>query len=475
MGSARLASRRARQWPLPAGVSLARPSLALILLAVFAVVICIGGGASMADVPGQAVVRGGAALSLVLLLLFGARPTGRSERPALILVGAALVWVLIQLIPLPPSIWLQLPGRALFAEAARVAGEAQPWRPLAIVPSGAANAAAALIVPLTTVVLIAALRGDERAWLPTVLLAVITASALVGLIQATGATYENPLINDEPGVVSGTFANRNHFSLLMAIGCVMAPVWACLNPRKGIGWRGPLALCLVLLFVMLIVIGGSRAGLPLGALAVVLGLVIVQAPLRVALRGYPRWLFPALLLLVALGTAGLIWASISADRAISVTRAVQDDVAGDVRLRAAPTIVAMTRHYFPIGIGAGGFDPVFRLHEPFDLLQLTYWNHAHNDFLEVVLEHGVAGVLLLFCAIGWWVWGSARAWRAWFAGQGAAALLGCAASVAMLLIALASIVDYPARTPLVMFTLVVLSSWLAGVPERAREASAPLG
>jgi hypothetical protein len=31
--------------------------------------------------------------------------------------------------------------------------------------------------------------------------------------------------------VSGTFANRNHFALFMAIGCVLAPAWAVQSSR----------------------------------------------------------------------------------------------------------------------------------------------------------------------------------------------------------------------------------------------------
>lgn len=454
------------------GGAIEAPSTAFALLVILAIALWVGGGASMADVWGQSVVRGTATLGLVLVALFGARPDWRCDRPALIFIAAALLLVLVQLIPLPPSIWLHLPGRAPFAEAAGLAGQGQPWRPIAIVPSGAANAATSLIVPLAVVALLAALRPEERDWLPVGVLIVISGAALVGLLQSTAATYENPLINDEPGVASGVFANRNHFSLFMAVGCVLAPAWAWSRPQHGLGWRGPVALGLVLLYTALIVVSGSRAGLLLGALAVVVSAVLVQAPVRAALRGYPRWVFPMLLLLVALGMCGLIWASISADRAISVSRAVGDDVIGDVRVRAASTIWAMAGHYFPIGSGAGGFDPIFRVHEPFKLLDVTYLNHAHNDFVEIVLDDGAAGALLLILGVLWWARGTWRAWAAWFAGRWHDALLPCAASIALLLVGLASLVDYPARTPLIMALLVVLSGWLVDV--RPRESDEPL-
>lgn len=447
------------------------PSLELVLIAFFGVALWFGGGASAADVWGQVLVRGVSTSCLVIVLLFGARPSWRLDRPAILFVSAALALVLVQLIPLPPAIWGHLPGRAPFVHAAALAGQAQPWRPIAIVPSGAENAAGSLIVPLAAVVLLAALRPTERKWMSAGLLVLITGAALVGLVQSTASTYQNPLINDVPGVVSGVFANRNHFSLFLAVGCVLAPAWACSQPQRGLSWRGPLALGMVLLFSVLIVVSGSRAGIPLGGLAVVAGVMLVSAPIRAALRGYPRWVFPLMALLVATGMGSVIWASLSANRALAINRAIEEDVAGDIRLQAAPTIWEMTWHYFPAGSGAGGFDPIFRIHEPFSLLNLTYLNHAHNDFAEILLDNGAAGALLLLLGVLWWGWGSWCAWRAWFAEQSPDALLPCAASVALFLIGLASLVDYPARTPLMMSLLVLLSGWLNSPSVRRADAA----
>ena len=101
----------------------------------------------------------------------------------------------------------------MFAEAAILAGQPQPWRPLAIVPGGAANAAASLLVPVAVLVLVAQLRSDERAWLPGILLTVIAVSMIVGLLQFSGMGSNNPLINDSMGQVSGSFANRNHLAI----------------------------------------------------------------------------------------------------------------------------------------------------------------------------------------------------------------------------------------------------------------------
>src|SRR3546814_18476243 len=67
---------------------------------------------------------------------------------------------------------------------------------------------------------------EERAWLPAIMLGAIFLSMLVGLLQFSGFMIDNPFINDTRGSVGGTFANRNHFALFLAMGCLIAPVWA---------------------------------------------------------------------------------------------------------------------------------------------------------------------------------------------------------------------------------------------------------
>ncbi|OQW43925.1 MAG: hypothetical protein A4S16_05430 [Proteobacteria bacterium SG_bin6] len=412
----------------------------------------------MADVAGQAIVRGAATFCLVLLILAAPPRMLAGHRAALILLLSMGVWISLQLIPLPPSIWLNLPGRAAYGAAATIMGEPQPWRPLALVPSGAANALASLLVPATMVALLMSLNERERAQLPTWILIFIAVSAMVGLVQTTSVTCDNPLINDGPGEVSGNFANRNHFALLMSLGCVLAPVWAAQQPRRpGLGWRTTLALGLIMLFILLILISGSRAGLFLGALGATAGGAIVFPQIRSTFRAYPRWVLPMLLVAVLMIVAGLIALSLNADRAFGIDRALAENATKDLRLRAMPAIIAMARQYFPVGIGAGAFDPIFRVHEPFNLLQQAYLNHAHNDFLEIVLEHGIVGAIMLVAGAAWWLVITVRAWRQ----VGPAALLARGASAMLVLIGLASSVDYPARTPIIMALLVVIAGWAA--------------
>ncbi|UIJ44425.1 O-antigen ligase family protein [Sphingomonas cannabina] len=432
-----------------------RPSLAFILLAALLGMLWLAGGASQAGVLGQAVVRTAAWAAIILFFLFGERVSPIAW-PVALLMGAALAIALLQIIPLPPAVWQALPGRQPLIEAAVASGQTQPWRPLSIVPDATLNAAFSLVVPFAVLLLVVGLRENEQRWLPGMLLIGVLLSSLVGLLQFSGAPFDNPFVNDSVGEVDGTFANRNHFAMFTALGCLIAPVWA-FSAGSVSRWRAPTALGLLLLFALTILASGSRAGIIVGGLGIVIGLVLAWSRIRRRLTTYPRWVTWVLVagVVAAIGIAVLL--SVAAGRAVSINRVFVADTGTDMRVRALPTVLAMVQEYFPFGAGLGTFDPVFRMHEPLGLLKPTYLNHVHNDWLEIVLDTGLAGLLLLLAAVGWWLWASVQAW--WLRPDRHHPLprLG---SAMLLLIFVASIFDYPLRTPMMMAMAVIAGIWL---------------
>jgi O-antigen ligase len=436
------------------------PAFALLLLLLG--VLWVAGGASHSDVMGQAVTRGAAWALLVLAILLGVGPIIVGVGTVYWLLLATVLLVLLQLVPLPPGIWTTLPGREVLLGASP--GEAL-WRPLSIVPSATINAASSLIVPVVTFYLVSSLRDEEKECLPKILLGFIFLSMLVGLLQFSGFLINNPFISDTEGIVSGTFANRNHLALFLAMGCLFTPVWAFAG-TQGAGWRAPVALALMTLFALTILATGSRAGILTGLMALMLGLALCWHDVRRALRGAPRWLFPALIAAIVGVVALFVLVAIAADRAESVRRAFGMDAGQDMRARGLPTVLSMIAAYFPAGAGFGGFDPIFRLHEPYSLLKPTYFNHAHNDFLEVVLDGGLPALLLLLVAIGHYGIASLRAWKI----SGRQHVLPKLGSAILLLIFVASAFDYPARTPMIMAMVVIAALWLCennSAPKRA--------
>jgi O-antigen ligase len=434
-----------------------RPSFGLqpLLFGTIMAVLWVAGGASRPDVMAQAIVRSAAWLCLILAIVLGSsRPFVRGRVPAMFL-GLAILLVLVQLVPLPPAFWLNLPGRAAFAGAdmtAPIAG----WRPLAIVPSAAINALASLIVPVTVLYIATSGKGvDDRSILSALLLMVVS-GMLVGLLQFAGLSLGVSFVNGG-GEASGTFANRNHFALMTAFGFLLLPAWVFRGDQVP-GWRGPVALGLVPLLALAILASGSRAGTLVGGFAVIGGLALAFRPLRRVLRGYPRWVSLGLVAAFVILLAAVVGLSIAADRAISLNRAMTIDPGQDMRARALGTVLDMVRLYLPIGSGFGGFDPLFRAQEPMSLLKPTYFNRAHNDFLEIALEAGLPGVALVAAGVLWWVWASLGAWRR----EQQDRMLARVGSAMLLLVMIASTVDYPARTPMIMSAVVLAALWLSG-------------
>jgi len=444
------------------------PSLSLGLLTALLVLLWVAGGASRADVIGQVVTRAGVWAIAIAFILFAAPPRMRPVAPVGIFVLAGVLLVALQLIPLPPSLWVQLPGRELLAQAATVSGQEQPWRPISISPGATANALWSLVVPVVTLLLMAGLSQVEHWRVAGLLLGFVVASCLIGLLQFSGMRFDHPMLNDTPGAVSASFANRNHFGLFAAIGCLLAPVWAFQEGGRG-RWKTIVAPALVLLFGLVILATGSRMGLLVGALGVGLGLLIVRRRIVSELKRLPKWLSIALVVGTVAVVAAAIILSVTLDRAISLNRALSLGAGEDLRRQALPTVLQMVRTYFPFGSGFGAFDPVYRISEPAELLSTVYFNHAHNDLLEIVLDGGLPGLLLLSAAIIWWLWKSFGALRI---KDGSQRLLPRLGSGILLLVLVASLTDYPARTPMIMSIVVIAAVWLNGLPQRNEPSGA---
>ncbi|OYU74186.1 MAG: hypothetical protein CFE32_18580, partial [Alphaproteobacteria bacterium PA3] len=59
--------------------------------------------------------------------------------------------------------------------------------------------------------------------------------------------------------------------------------------------------------------------------------------------------------------------------------------------------------FFPIGSGLGTFEEVYRRYETQSDVTSKFMNHAHNDYLEIALELGAPGLVLIALFLGWWL------------------------------------------------------------------------
>ena len=446
------------------------PSAAFVLLTILLAVIWLSGGASRADVIGQTIVRATAWAGVIFAAVCAARADLRNCMPVALLVLGFVTLPVLQLIPVPHSTWENLPNRDLF-----ISGLAQSdhvWRPLSISPGATLNALFSLIVPATVLTLASCLNHAERTWLVTLVMLIVVASVFVGLLQFSGSEINSPVINYMSGSVSGTFANRNHFAVLLAAGCLISPVWAFVD-RDQAYWRGPIAIGIVLLAALTILASGSRAGMVVGVLALIIGPLTVREELSSLFRFKQRSTLPMTIAAIIIFVFLILIFSIMAGRATSIERFAVLDIGDDMRSIGLGSVLDIIRANFPFGAGVGTFDASFRIAEPSGILQIQYFNHAHNDWLELLLETGMFGLVLMAAALSWWIKASLCVWRRSKTGLTEQSL-GRLGSAIILLVLLASVVDYPARTPLFMAIVVISACWLAWGERSVRDrASLP--
>ena len=119
--------------------------------------------------------------------LRGARGSerGANARFALLLwlLGAWFALVLLQLVPLSPALWTQLPGRETLADGYRELGFALPWLPLSMAPYDHLRALVTLLPPAAAMLMILRLPQNEAGVAVAI---VIAAMAGVTLGRITG-------------------------------------------------------------------------------------------------------------------------------------------------------------------------------------------------------------------------------------------------------------------------------------------------
>lgn len=428
-------------------------AIAAIVLLAFSIV---AGGASREHVLRLALVE----LAALPLLVIGAGRlirTGlwRDHGFALSLLGAVAAIPLIQLIPLPPALWTALPGRDEMVLALDLAGLQPGWVPLSVTPDLTWRSFLALLPPAAVFLTVLSANHTFTVRLVGVYLIAAVIGVLLGAAQlASGGERLYPWETTSAGSVTGFFANRNHLATLL-LSCVpFAAVIgaATLRRRSDNRW----ALWFSALFMALVVVGlaaiRSRAGVILFGPVAIASLL---AAWIAAGRGRPS---PALT-----GLAGGIAAAVGAVALFALPPILaRFDVqsAPEGRFEGWPIVADAAQAWLPLGSGIGSFDVVFRSVEPLEQLDPTFFNHAHNEYLETWLEAGWPGVILVIAVF---VWFGRRLWSAWKAPPSRERDLQRAATIALVVMMAHSAVDYPLRTA----TLACLFALCAGILEKA--------
>ncbi len=387
-------------------------------------------------------------------------------------VAALGVLMTIQLIPLPPELWAALPGHGFYQDALNSIGLTDRWRPLSMSPDLTLNSLLALLPAMAAALLFAPLdEAGQRLQLDTLLACLAISSLLSALQLASNGFYLYPHNNEGTGV--GFFANRNHQALFLAIGIVFIMGRWRLGEHPGKLAHIAMTLGLAVVVLAFLTVTGSRAGLVAGVMAFVAGgLVFARGTIRRQTRwvriGVPTAALTLLVLALALGMVS--------SRQVAVQRLLQTGATlGSTELRTAnlPAMVEMAKEFFPFGSGFGTFDAVFRRFESDALLRPTYFNHAHSEPIELLIEGGLpAGFLIVMALV-------------WLAGRSKVLLIASAKSpvviraqmgaLGLILLLAGSLVDYPVRTPFLAVLAVLLATWTAERSPKAGEERGGLG
>lgn len=441
-----------------------------VLLAFVAVVVLLG-GASRHDVHSLVLLRPLAVLFAGYALLIGRKEElARLPIPFFLLLALAGLMAL-QLLPLPPGLWSELPGRQIFVRLGQDVGLADVWRPLTLTPARTWNALFSLSVPLAAFLLYAIQPAERQGKVVWLMVAIGAASIALGLLQSLNGPdsvlYWYAIHNI--GKPLGFFSNRNHQALFLAAIMLFAAVAAV--GLSSTDRSAPFKLMLLVSFCVLtipfLLILGSRSGVVLGFVAIVIAPMLFSgsAPARAWLgkhrgRKGRKLPVPVALLAVAafLGTAAAVaGAALWNSRDEGFTRLFETDSTQPARTEFLPYLLQIWHDYMPLGSGFGSFDAIFRRYEKVADLSIFYLNQAHNDWLQLGIEGGIPGLLILLAFLGWLVAKAVVTFRdrrqaPWREKTGMLAVV--------LLIGVGSAVDYPLRVPIMMMLMAFVISLL---------------
>ena len=424
---------------------------AVVTLFLFA---CLLLGGSAQGVGQLLLLEFGAILLIIAATWSGGAGAAKTEaRPLLWLGSAFLLLLVLQQLPLPPAIWGALPGRGFVAQGYALLGQELPWLPLSLAPYDAWPALLPVLVPLAVLVAMRRKSWVRPSLLVVALLLATLLGAILGALQIQSGGQQFYLYRYSAfGQPTGFFANSNHMGtlLLVAIPFAVALVTEQLHKRRSRRWRSAL------------IAFGILAGLALlGALALnrslavlLLSAPVVLASIAIAASGRATWRKPLLLLSIALFAAVLVAGFVrhSAGASKESSFATREEI--------WTSSLTLVKEYGVTGSGLGTYPRLYAHAEAPGSVDLTYVNHAHNDYLELLIELGLPGALLLAAFLLWW---SRQARRAWAVQDNDP--YGQAASISSAAILLHSLVDFPLRTAAIAAVFAMCVMLLARRPK----------
>lgn len=337
----------------------------------------------------------------------------KAALPVLLLLFFACLWLVLQTLPLPLS-WLRSlspVAASMYAALPDIA-----YAPLSLDPH---LTAAALLkgVAYTLIFALTLLLADSHRRVKQLAYCLVFS----GLLQAaygslmTLSGLEHGFFLEKiynQGVATGTFVNRNHLAgyLEMCLAVGIGLLIAQLSTRPVNGWRaharhwlrillGPKARLRLYLVVMVIALilthsrMGNTAFFASMMIAGVIGLMLS--------RHATRSTIVLLTSLIVIDTF-LVGAWFGVEKVVdrieqTQVKAQQNFLPEEGRDEIDIYALRLWNDYRWLGAGAGSFYSVFPRYRQHDVT--AFFDHAHNDYLEIAGEQGLIGLALLGLAV----------------------------------------------------------------------------
>lgn len=338
-------------------------------------------------------------LSLVLIGFSGYRKVftesdWRSENLIWILSSFIIVALAIQLIPMPPEIWTRLPGRAVIVNGYQKLGMELPWQTATLSPEVTLQSSLGFLPPLAIFLYVTRIAKEIeiriacRAIIGLAIVCVIFGG--VQMVTKNPALYVYDITN--LGFPTAMFSNTNHFAtfLLMTIPLAYfysASAFRSTHPSYVARMaRGSVFSGAVLIMLIGALSTQSLAGVLI--LSVIIPIFILMTYLSDKSQSHTRKV--AVVFAIVSGVVGsFIIFDILSDGGVSkdILKSVSSDsyTSRKAVYLQSPKLI---QTYFPLGSGLGSFRETYALQETIDNVNGNFIPHAHNDYLEIIIEYG---------------------------------------------------------------------------------------
>jgi O-antigen ligase len=349
--------------------------------------------------------------SLFLVFLIVRARQGRVRLFLPVWTALFVLWVILQLVPLPGSWVLALsPFRATDPHLTGGPLASQAWGILSISAHATLLGLVKFLAYLAAFLLAASLfdSGKSRSILPRALLWLGCSEAVYGIFQFL--TGSRKILNFtklyDVGVATGTYINRNHFAGLLELTTpfVLAAAFYSFQrwaegrhamSRASAGESRFFQFLFYLFLTLLMVVAAFLSGSRMGVFGLLFSILFIAFLAQFKIRR-KAWLVGLFLFSVCIAGYAL-WIGISP----LITRFAQ--------MRSTPTIemegrtviwrdsLSQFRASPIVGTGLGTFSLGHRRFQT-GLVDLLV-DHAHDDYLEIATETGLLGAGLLFLPI----------------------------------------------------------------------------